>query len=125
MATRKRCASQCLRVGTRLRTPRTSSPCPVLTPCLLAPPILGLETGLSANDPDLQGMIDHAIAMAREAGKPVGCAIGQDPEGALKSFARGFSWTVMGNDLSMLAETAQQLVAGVKSAQARESVGGR
>ncbi len=26
---------------------------------------LGLETGLSANDPDLQGMIDHAIAMAR------------------------------------------------------------
>jgi 2-keto-3-deoxy-L-rhamnonate aldolase RhmA len=78
---------------------------------------LGLETGLAPDNPELQGLIDHAIDAAKSAGKPVGNAIGSDAKAARKSFGRGFSWVVMSNDLSMLAETARGMVASVRSGQ--------
>jgi 2-keto-3-deoxy-L-rhamnonate aldolase RhmA len=80
---------------------------------------LGLDTGLRPKDAELQGLIDEVIDSARSVGKPVGCAIDSDPLVAKESFARGFSWAVMGNDLSMLAKTARDLVDAVKSDDAK------
>jgi len=74
---------------------------------------LALDTGLSANDPELQGMVDAALAASQAAGKPIGWAVGSNPAAARKAFERGFDFVVMGNDLSMLAETAHSLVADV------------
>ena len=75
---------------------------------------LALESGLPAGHPDIRAMVDGVLGAAKAEGKPVGWAVGSDPAAARNAFARGFGFVVMGNDLSMLAETASALVSGVR-----------
>jgi 2-keto-3-deoxy-L-rhamnonate aldolase RhmA len=71
---------------------------------------LALETGLAATSPELTALCDRALAAAQAVDAPIGWAVGSNPEAAGKAYDRGFDFVVMGNDLSMLAETASSLV---------------
>ena len=72
---------------------------------------LALDTGLPPGSADFSDLIEHALHAARNADKPLGTAIGSSPRTAHDSYRRGYSFVIMSNDLTMLAETAANITA--------------
>lgn len=72
---------------------------------------LALESGLAAGSEELKVLSGQARKAADACGKPIGWAVGADPEAARTAYRNGFDFVVLGNDLSMLAERARSLVA--------------
>jgi 2-keto-3-deoxy-L-rhamnonate aldolase RhmA len=76
---------------------------------------LSMEMGVAASDPRVAGLVDEVLAVAAEAGKPCGFALGADPVRARELASMGFGFLVLSNDTSLLASAAASLVAGVRS----------
>jgi 4-hydroxy-2-oxoheptanedioate aldolase len=86
-----------------------------VTGVLIGAADLSMEMGLAASDPQVTALIDGVLAVAARAGKPCGFALGADPARARELAARGFGFLVLGNDSSMLASAAAELVAGTRA----------
>jgi len=67
---------------------------------------LSLDMNVPADDPHVMALAALALTAARDAGKPCGTACG-NPDQARVVAAAGYSFVVMGNDSSMLAQTAR------------------
>lgn len=61
------------------------------------------------NDPNFKTLLKRIIEQAREAGIPVGMAMGQDVTFAREAFDLGVSWVQFGADFTYLHSYAEQL----------------
>lgn len=77
---------------------------------------LSMTTGLPANHPELQALVDRLLAACSERGLPCGAAAG-DAAAALRAAERGFAFVMVSNDATLFARAAQgvmqQLRAGL------------
>ncbi len=77
---------------------------------------LALDMGVGADDPELAELVQRARVAAHEANKPSGVAYGADPAGLAAAVAGGHGFVVLGNDTSLLAGAARQLLARAREA---------
>ena len=74
---------------------------------------LSLSLDRKVTDPEVQRLVDDAIAAAARAGKPCGGAM-RDGAQAIKGVSRGFGFLTLGNDTSILLNRATALVDEVR-----------
>lgn len=75
---------------------------------------LALDAGLTGGDPDLTTMSAEVIAAAREAGKPTGNSGSGSPDAVRAAIAAGYSFTMLGNDASLLGAALKSAVDGAR-----------
>lgn len=66
---------------------------------------LQLTSGLPANHPELQALVDRLLAACRERQMPCGAAAG-DAAAALKAAERGFAFVMVSNDTTLFGKAA-------------------
>lgn len=76
------------------------------TALFIGPADLGLEMGLSAEDPRIVQAQEDVLAACQNRGIPCGIATGT-PEAGRKFSRQGFDFVVIGNDATMLGRAAQ------------------
>jgi len=83
---------------------------PGIDAALVGPADLALDADLPAGSADFSQLTEYALHAARDAGKPLGTVTGSSPPAAQDSYRRGYSFVIMSNDLTMLAEAAASLM---------------
>lgn len=74
---------------------------------------LSLALGVPVADPEVQRLVDVAIGAAKRAGKPCGGAA-RDAASSVRGLARGYGYVTVGNDTSMLLQSATSVVETVR-----------
>jgi 2-keto-3-deoxy-L-rhamnonate aldolase RhmA len=76
---------------------------------------LGLSSGLTADSPQLEGLVRSVVDVARKRDMPIGTAVGTASAAAAMA-ARGFTYVLVRNDGSLFASAAKSLVEEVRRA---------
>ncbi len=79
----------------------------------VGPADLSMDLGVAADDDLVRRHVTSAVAAAAAAGRPIGTAAAGSDQ-ARTALARGFHYVVVGNDTSILATGAHQLVDAVR-----------
>lgn len=81
----------------------------------LGPADLAQSLGLPPGHAELEQAKAKVVSAAHRAGLPCGTAVGNS-EAAAKAIADGFNFVMISNDLTMLAQSAHQMITGVDTA---------
>ncbi|WP_314173944.1 HpcH/HpaI aldolase family protein [Streptomyces winkii] len=85
---------------------------------------LSMSMGSTPTSPDVLELIGSVQDAAHAAGKRCGLAFGGVPERAAQAVRDGCDFVLLGNDTSMLAESARGLVAGFREAEPKSAAEG-
>lgn len=74
---------------------------------------LGLSSGLTQSDPEIQKLVDRLLTSARTRGVPAGTAV-QTAAQAQQAADRGYRYVMVSNDTSLLRSAAASVVADLR-----------
>ncbi|AGP60600.1 HpcH/HpaI aldolase family protein [Streptomyces rapamycinicus] len=77
---------------------------------------LALDMGVPGNAPEIAELVAAVGAAAKKAGKPSGVAFGAQPRAFAEAVRDGHGFVVLGNDTSLLADAARELVTAAREA---------
>lgn len=82
----------------------------------IGPADLSVALGKPVSHPDVAPRVDAIATACREAGVPIGTAIGADPAAAARLTGEGYSFVMVSNDATILGMGGRSLVEGFAKA---------